>query len=180
MSLKKYLIFDFDWVLFNNQPIWQEVVDLSEGNNMIFTPKLAEKIDWQKINIKDLVYPHVFDLLDKAQKKGYQLLLFSEGNIDGQLYKLKISQLDRFFPAKQRFIFSSKKIEQIAKVLENIPDQSIVWYLDDKPSYLRDVKKKHKKVKTVLVCQGPWWQYKTPGFKPDYKIKRVAELLNLI
>lgn len=176
---QKYLIFDFDWTLFNNQSIWDEVVKHSVGS-MVFTLKIAQKIDWSKINSKDLVYPEVFEVLENYQDKSYTLFLFSEGDIKGQLYKLKLSKLGKFFPKKQRFIFSQNKMEKFNHLLKKISSNSEIWLFDDKPSKLKAAKNLDKRIKTVLVCHGPWWQTKVANFRPDYKIKNLKELEGIL
>ncbi|GAG08511.1 unnamed protein product [marine sediment metagenome] len=159
-----YLIFDLDRILYNTD----------------FSFKITQEQGIEKINLNKLVYPGVFEALARWQKKNYFLILFSEGDIKGQLFKLKFSGLGKFFSKDKRFIFENKKEKELPKILKKIPKEAKVWLFDDKPSKLKSAKDINRKIKVVLVCHGPWWKTKIPGFKPDYKIKNLKELEGIL
>lgn len=178
-----YLIFDLDRVLFDTG----ELIKILEEKGIkvkdqvgAFNLKIAKKVDWPRINTENLVYPGIFKLLSDLKKNDYCLYLLSEGNIEGQLFKLRASGLDKFFPPAKRFIFENEKEKKVAQILKKIPKKAEIWLFDDKPSKLKIVKDSDERIQTVLVCRGLWWQTKIPGFKPDYKIKDLTEIEEIL
>lgn len=179
----KALIFDLDNTLFNTgflvQAAGKQGVVMKRGVGG-FDTALVKKINWQAINSQGLVFDQVFEILTSFQKKGYNLFLFSDGDREGQLFKLEFSGLDKFFSSEKRYIFEKDKEKEISQILEKIPSNAEIWYFDDKQYKLESVKRTNGKIKTVLVCQGPWWQTEIPGFEPDYKIKEFKEARKII
>lgn len=173
-----YLIFDLDRVLFDTDFLINKNIT---DENEIFTLKNAKRVKSSNINPQDLVYPEVIKVLTILQKKSFSLFLFSEGDIKGQLFKIKYSGIDKFFPKEKMFVYSEEKEREFPKLLRNISKEvSRIWYFDDKPSKLKAVESLDSRIKTVLVCRGPWWKIKIAGFEPDYKIKDLTEIEEIL
>lgn len=176
----KYLIFDLDRTLFDTGTLINRMEKPAKETVGAFTLEIAERVNWNKIKPRDLVYPEVFKVLSSFQKKGYILYLWSDGDIEGQIFKLKFTGLDKFFSKDKRFIFEKDKEKKIPQILKKIPQKAEIWLFDDKPTKLRDSKILAPRIKTVLSCRGPWWQTEVVNFEPDYKIKDLKDLKEIL
>lgn len=176
MNKNKLIIFDLDRVLFDTDALINFAGD-SEANGP-FTPAHARKLDWQKA--PNLLYSGTKEFLKKIDGHGWQKILFSEGNIEGQRLKLKLTGLDRFFEKKRQFIFENKVLE-MKKVLTKIKRRfAYRWYIDDKPSMLNEAKKIDPSLKVVLMKRDPWWRKKITGFKADFSADNLQDFYSLI
>ncbi|MBU1931934.1 hypothetical protein KJ965_04535 [Patescibacteria group bacterium] len=175
-----YLIFDLDRTLFDTEFLIRQMDIPAIKDKRLFTTETAKKINWHNFKPQDFVYPEIFKVLTALQKKGKALFLFTEGDVKGQLFKIKFTKLDKFFTQKRRFIFIKEKEKQIDKVFKKIPQSAKVWIFDNKLLVLKKAKAFDTQINTVLCCRGPLWKTEVSDFRPDYKIKSLDELEGIL
>lgn len=180
MNKERYLLLDLDGVLFNSELLANNIRGHKKGE--VFKSDMAPRINFKAFQLEELVYPDVVEVLETLQKRGATLLLFSEGDKEGQLYKLReLSGLGEFFPQERRFIYEDKKkVELIAEVLDSTLAGVDIWAVDDKPEALKSIKECDESINTVLMCQGSHWKKALSNFEPDYKVRNLTELERIL
>jgi len=176
------ILFDFDRVLFDTGYLLKKLGLYRKRDERVggFTLRQAQKINWQKIGIENLIYPEVKQVLSYFSHHDWDMAIFSEGEVAGQRFKIKITGLDKIFLKQFQLVYRNKKIALPRLLKELKPRWGQIWIVDDKPEILKIAKKVLPTIKTVLVCRGPWWQVKVSGFAPDFKIKNLNDLRRII
>lgn len=176
--MRNLLLLDLDRVLFDTDTLLGATGDKESLG--VFTLEKAKTVNWKKVSPEKLLYPEVKKVLLTLEKLDWELVLWSEGEIAGQLFKIKYTGLGKIFPKKKRLLFDDKA-KHFNDIWEKFgTDWSNCWLVDDKPAVLQLAKRLKPAIKTVLMCRGPWWKIKVAGFKPDHKISNLRELLKLI
>jgi len=172
---KKLIIFDLDRVLFNTGFLVDQIKDYKVG--MRFSLSHAKKINLTSISSGQLCFPEVISVLEDLKIKNWELWLFTEGYQGGQEWKLKNTDLERFFPRSKRFIYY-KKEPALIKFVPKVKKFEQVFIVDDKPTVLKKAKGVIPGINTVLICRGPFWKTRVANFNPDYKINNLTELIS--
>ena|SRR3989344_3167701 len=155
MGKPKVVLFDIDYTLFNTD---------------VFKETQLEKHS---------VYDEVHGVLEKLSKIS-KLVIFSEGEINFQKTKLDKTDIKRYFNEHNMHIFKSKT-DGLQLVLKKYLHGKL-FLVDDKLSILHDAKKLLSDVFTIWVKRGIYAenQKEIPGFKPDFEIRDLKEIVSII
>ena len=155
MGKPKVVLFDIDYTLFNTD---------------VFKETQLEKHS---------VYDEVHGVLEKLSKIS-KLVIFSEGEINFQKTKLDKTDIKRYFNEHDMHIFKSKT-DGLQLVLKKYLHGKL-FLVDDKLSILHDAKKLLSDVFTIWVKRGIYAenQKEIPGFKPDFEIRDLKEIVSII
>lgn len=155
MDKQKIILFDIDYTLFNTDIFKQSQLKTHS------------------------VYDEVHDVLKKLSKIA-QFVIFSEGEINFQKTKLNKTDIKKYFN-EQDIIISKSKVNKLRQIL-NRYSHGQIFFVDDKLSILFDAKKMLPDVFTIWVKRGIYAknQKPIPGFKPDYEINNLKEIVSII
>lgn len=152
---KPTILFDIDYTIFN-------------------TPLLKQS-DLQNYSL----FPEVTKILDLL-KENFILGIFSEGDREFQISKLKKTNIWHFFNPEDIFI-ETKKHTLIMEIEEKYRDKPLV-VVDDKLTVLADLKKKLPDAKMVWIKRGPYAQAQEPieGYAPEAVFEDLGPLIKYL
>ncbi|MBI2613633.1 MAG: hypothetical protein HYW62_02580 [Candidatus Levybacteria bacterium] len=129
--------------------------------------------------LKHKIYEEVIDVLDGLSKIAI-LGVYSEGDIDFQVNKIKETNIDRYF-AKENTHVVLDKLSDLKIIFEKYKNKK-TFLVDDKLHILHNVEQLFPDVFTIWVKRGPFAQSQTEiaGFKPDAEITNLGEVKSLI
>lgn len=155
MNNKPIVLFDIDYTLFDTAFFKES--DLLEH-------KIYEEVIW------------VLDNLSKVALLG----IFSEGNIDFQIRKLKETNIEKYFAQDNTHIVLNK-LDELKGIFERYKDRKF-FFVDDKLAILADAKKAFPDVFTIWVKRGPFakMQKNILGFKPNAEVENLKEVVSII
>lgn len=125
------------------------------------------------------IYEEVISVLENLNKVAL-LGIFSEGNIDFQIRKLKETNIEKYFAQDNTHIVLNK-LDELKGIFQRYKNRNF-FFVDDKFTILFDAKKAFPDVFTIWVKRGPFAQNQKeiPGFKPDAEVKNLAEVIKII
>lgn len=168
------IIFDLDRTLFNTQLL----LDNCEDRNLFkngFNLDFIDTVCWQKIKSK-LAYDDVVSFLDLCRDKKISTYIFSQGNYDGQWFKLEISGLINHFLKENIFIFDDK-----VRQLDNLRDLFLkdAIYIDDREDYLLKAKQIYPNLTIALIIRDNS-QVFIKNSLIDYQVNSLNKIINLL
>jgi len=133
--MKQIILFDIDYTLINTNKLIAKAVSIiikrkknGKINKNLELPnhkspiiKLLLKYYLTPANLKDCIYPDTFKILKLLKNEGVELGIFSEGNYNIQIQKLRVSKLlpyfnpDLIFIQKNKISILNKSILLLAK-----------------------------------------------------------------
>ena len=155
-SAKKIIIlFDIDYTLFDTE-------------------------NFKQSNLKShIIYPEVKDVLSSLDKIAV-LGILSEGDVVFQMKKLKRCKIDNFFSDKHIHIVLQKNstMYEILDIYKN----NRIFIVDDKLSFLREIKLYMPSLFTIWVKRGPYAMNRQSfnDFTPDAAIINLTFINNII
>ena len=155
MDKNKVVLFDIDYTLF-------DTAFFKESNLL-----------------KHKIYEEVIDVLNSLNKIAI-LGVFSEGDIDFQINKIKETNIDQYFAKENTHVVLDKLVD-LEKIFERYKSKK-TFLVDDKLDILYDVKKLFPEVFTIWVKRGPFAaaQKSIPGFIPDAQVENLKEIISII
>ena len=153
--MKKVILFDIDYTLFNTDIFKQSQLRTHA------------------------VYDEVYDVLKELSKIA-QLAIFSEGKINFQKNKLLKTGIQKHFLKGYTHI-AEKKEEMLRRILQKYIDNR-VFLVDDKLTILHLAKTISPSLFTIWVKRGIYAknQKEIPGFKPDATVDNLKRFIFLI
>lgn len=146
--MNKLVLFDIDYTLFDTD-------SFKESNLTNFS-----------------LYEEIGPLLEKLSKIS-TLAIFSKGEIDFQINKLKNTGIDKYF--SEEFIdVVVDKTEAFERVLDKYKNYEI-YLIDDRIHNLETAKKHRRDIRTIWVERGPF-AVKDTNFIPDKSISDLREI----
>jgi FMN phosphatase YigB (HAD superfamily) len=150
----KIVFFDIDYTLFNTDSFKKS--GLTQHKN----------------------YDEVESILKLVSEEAL-LGVFSEGDREFQLEKLKKTQIYKYFSPEYIFIVESK-VDELKTLLE-IKNKSRIFFVDDRLSILSDIKKILPEALVIWVKRGIYAkENKVLDFLPDYSIDNLETLQDII
>lgn len=149
---KKLILFDIDYTLFDTD-------SFKESNLTKFS--LYNEIDKLLKNLSSFA----------------TLAIFSKGETDFQLNKLKKTGIDKYFTPDFIDVVADKD-EVFEKVIDKYKNYEI-FLIDDRIRNLEMAKKHRRDIKTVWVIRGPY-AVKDTQFIPDKSISDLEQLLDFV
>lgn len=125
------------------------------------------------------IYEEVISVLESLSKIAI-LGIFSEGNIDFQIRKLKETNIEKYFDKDNMHIVLNK-LDELRKIFQRHKDRKF-FFVDDKLTILADAKKAFPDVFTIWVKRGPFakMQKPIPDFNPDAQVEGLREIISII
>lgn len=125
------------------------------------------------------IYEEVISVLEKLSKIAL-LGIFSEGNIDFQIRKLKETNIEKYFAENNTHIVLNK-LDELEGIFQRYENRKF-FFVDDKLTILADAKKAFPDVFAIWVKRGPFAkaQKPIPGFNPDKEVKSLREIVSVI
>ena len=129
--------------------------------------------------LKHKIYEEVIGVLNSLNKIAI-LGVFSEGNIDFQIKKIKETNIDKYF-AKDNTHVVLDKLLKLRGILEKYKDRK-TFFVDDKLGILYDAKKLLPDVFAIWVKRGPFAknQREILGFIPDAEVENLSEVVRIV
>lgn len=127
----------------------------------------------------DNLYEETKEILESiAKDPSIKIGIFSGGESDFQFKK--IEQLENFFSKDHVHIIKYKHLN-ISKIIQKYKNFR-TYLIDDMLNILYNAKKIDKNIITVLIRRGRFAKNAKPirGFKPDYEIKNLKEIIPVI
>jgi FMN phosphatase YigB (HAD superfamily) len=124
------------------------------------------------------LYKEIPDTLSKLSKIA-KLAIFSKGENNFQVEKLKRTDVLGFFPDDTRFIYDDK-MEFLHILQEHGGEQPFL--IDDKLVVLSQAKAVNPTITTVWIKRGPYAEEinHIDGFTPDHTIEDLSQLVEII
>lgn len=146
--MNKLVLFDIDYTLF-------DTASFKESNLTKFS-----------------LYDEIGLLLEKLSKTA-TLAIFSKGETDFQINKLKKTGIDKYF-TKDFIDIVEDKTYEFERVIDKYKNYEI-YLIDDRISNLEIAKRHRSDIKTIWVERGPF-AIKDTNFVPDKSISDLGEL----
>lgn len=154
-SINKIVLFDIDYTLFNTD---------------IFRESQFKK---------HFVYEEVCDVLSKLSKIA-TLGIFSEGETEFQINKIKKTRIKKYFSKNHIYIVGEKEIH-LQEILIKYKDNRF-FLVDDKLSILHKAKETFPYIFTIWIKRGKYAQNQKSieGFIPDAIIESLKDIISVI
>lgn len=125
------------------------------------------------------IYEEVIGVLDSLSEVAL-LGIFSEGNIDFQIKKLKETNIEKYFAQDNTHIVLNK-LDELKGIFERYKNRKF-FFVDDKLAILSDAKRAFPDVFTIWVKRGPFAKMQKPilGFKPNAEVGNLKEVVSII
>lgn len=125
------------------------------------------------------IYEEVINVLENLSKIAI-LGIFSEGNINFQIRKLKETNIEKYFDKDNTHIVLNK-LDELKEIFQRYKDRKF-FFVDDKLTILSDAKKAFPDVFTIWVKRGPFakMQKPIPDFNPDAQVEGLREIISII
>jgi len=123
------------------------------------------------------LYPQVKKVLELLNTK-YTLGILSEGDVGLQNRKLKETGIYQLFNPRHTFIVKNKQVE-LEEIMKLLVIEKIVL-VEDKKEMLSRAKELDKNLTAIWIKNGPYAQSTKSEFVPDYEIKTLLELPDLL
>lgn len=127
-----------------------------------------------------------FRLYDEVEKvltdlsKGFVLGIFSEGETDLQIEKLKKTKIYRFFQPDHIYIeiLKKDKIQSISRKYR----ETFIYMVDDKLPILKLMKQALPNATTIWIKRGEYAmkQQSIPGFTPESSVENLLDILRIV
>jgi len=124
----------------------------------------------------NLIYDDVVPFLDLCRGKKISTYIFSQGDYDGQWFKLEISGLIDHFLKKYIFIFYDKT-QQLGNLRGLFLKNAI--YVDDREDHLIKARQIYPNLTTVLIIRDNS-RVSTKSSLINYQIDGLNKIINLI
>lgn len=140
--------------------------------------KEIKDIFWDKKLYETCIYPDVKKIFSFLKKRGFQIGIFSTGDLAHQ--KIKIESLREYLSENHIYI-SPNKLKIIKSTFDGYKDY-VIYLVDDFPQILMQAKTHNKNIFTIFIKRGESY----PGmiipdnFKPDATITNFDQLSAII
>lgn len=126
----------------------------------------------------EFVFADAKDFLDGMRMIGAEMFVVSFGSPEFQAKKIEYSGIRPYF--SDVFVGTDSKSAMIRGIMETLIPNEPVWFADDQPKFLEDVKKAYSKVKTVQIMrpEARWKNDRSPI--ADFAAKDLDELHRII
>jgi phosphoglycolate phosphatase-like HAD superfamily hydrolase len=123
------------------------------------------------------VFPDVGPLLETLRSEGAELYVVSFGRPEFQRAKIGNSGLEKYLQGVMAGL--EEKSGMLEKVLGADGENEPVWFVDDQPKFIQEVKLRFPYVRTVQVCR-PEGRFDNPVVpESDFVVKNMDELRRL-
>ena len=126
---------------------------------------------------REYLFSDVLEFLSWAQEHKANLFLVSYGTSSFQEKKVIYSQVETMF--SQCSVGDENKGDVVSRILEKMPDEAS-WFVDDKISFIHDVKKKNPQVKTILLKRKEARYNENTDEMCDFEAKDLEEVKEII
>lgn len=146
-------------------------------NKIIDTDKVIRIIEDPTL-LASCIYSDVYETLLALQKDNIQLAVFSTGDRDLQLGKIRA--VNSFFQEKDIHIYELKDIE-IPQLLEQYEEKDI-YVIDDHVRVLAQFAKQHIASVRILIVRPSvgYHSEDNDNFIPEYRINELSEVLAIV
>lgn len=128
-----------------------------------------------------LLYSDVIQFLDEATTEGYEIILFSEGDYEGQVFKIKLTGIQsKYYPNYKKQIYTDK-MTNFPAIISALPPNTRLLLFDDKLSILQkasQIASQYPQIDllTVWVNRSDNSIQTIDNFSPDITISTLLEI----
>lgn len=126
---------------------------------------------------KEYLFSDVSEFIAWARDQKTNLFLVSYGTSSFQEKKVIYSQIETMF--SQCSVGDENKGDVVSRILEKMPDETS-WFVDDKTSFINDVKEKNPQVKTILLKRDEARYNENRDALCDFEAKDLGEVKKII
>ena len=155
---------------------WLTLIHKAAQTNV--AKETLQKLLWEETLYTESLEKNIAETLTTLRNRGYTLGIFSTG--EKLFQEKKLTSIDHLFTHEHVYIFNDK-VSEMEMVLQKYATDEII-IVDDLPKVLSTAKQVNPTIITVLRTSNKRYET-TPqdaGFKPDYSIKQLGELLTII
>lgn len=109
--------------------------------------------DMENLSVQSgkFIFPDVSEIVQQLKSEGHWLGIVSYGQSDFQMSKIRHSGLVPYFD--KIIVGKERKSIMLQPVISKISDGDKIWFLDDSPKFLEDVKQTYPQIQTVQVMR---------------------------
>ncbi len=132
--------------------------------------EVLAKLDEVNKKMPEILFPEVFNFLEKLKQTGDSLVLLSLGEPSFQEFKVKLSGVDKYFD--RLFFVDDTKQHVIGELLEKTEDKH-VWFIDNEIKQAVQMNRIYTKLRTVIKANEH-------VLKVKYDLARLPYFYNLL